>query len=299
MPCFAPVNVPKRGFTDLRVTVACGRCIGCRMDRVRDTATRCVHESKLHAYSCMVTLTYDDEHLPRGGSLYPPHFVAFMKALRYARSSVVGGRRVYSPIRFLQAGEYGSRLLRPHHHALLFGVRFPDQKLKPGSLEKGKPCWYSEELADLWGQGRRCQIDVLNSRTAAYSVGYVLKKITGDLAADHYRRVDPDTGEIFDLHPEYSTRSNRPGLGAGFFERYREDIFRGDFCATIDGGQNPVPPYYDKLLQRDDPERYERIKAQRLAYAMRPEHRANSTPARLAVREEVKRARLSLRRAVF
>lgn len=279
--------MPKKGFTDLRITVACGRCIGCRLDRQRDTATRCVHEAKLHEHSSFVTLTYDREHLPPGGSLRPRDFTLFMKRLRRARPG--------QTIRFLQCGEYGSNLERPHHHALLFGAHFSDRKLIPGTLEKGKPRWTSRELVELWGQGEMCDIGVVNSRTAAYTAGYILKKITGDMAEEHYKVIDPSTGEVFHRHPEYCTRSNRPGLGAGFVERFFSDIFPGDFCATIEGKQVPVPPYYDKLLKREDPELFERIKAQRLAYAMEPKHQANSTRARLAVREDVSRARIALR----
>ena len=287
MPCFSPVDVPRKGYTDLRITVACGRCIGCRLDRQRDTAIRCVHEAQLHEHSCFATLTYDAEHLPPGGSLRPRDFTLFMKRLRHARPG--------QTVRYLQCGEYGSNLERPHHHALLFGVFFPDRKLIPGTLEKGKPRWTSRELCELWGQGERCDIGVLNQRTAAYTAGYLLKRITGDLAESHYRVVDPSTGEVFQRHPEYSTRSTKPGLGSGFLDRFVSDIYPRDFCATVDGRQVPPPVYYDKLLEREDPELFKAIKARRFAYAMEPRQQANCTPERLEVRETVKRSALSLR----
>lgn len=280
MPCFHPIDVPKRGFADLTVTVACGRCIGCRLDRSRDWATRCVHEAQLHEDSCFATLTYEHDHLPPGGTLRPRDFQLFMKRLRKAR---------LSKIRYFHCGEYGETSGRPHYHALLFGVTFPDRKLcSSGDF----PLYSSAELDRIWGLGA-CKIGQVTHDSAAYCARYVMKKVTGDLAPDHYRYTDPDTGEVFDLHQEYATMSRRPGLGADWLRKFGSDVFPDDFCATRDGGQVPVPVYYDKLLGREDPAALERIKAQRLARALEPKQRQNSTPARLTVREEVKKSAIS------
>ena len=285
MPCFHPISVNKRGFSDLHITVACGRCIGCRIDKARDWATRCIHEAQLHDESWFVTLTYDDTHLPPGASLRPKDYTDFMKRLRKAREP--------SKIRFLQCGEYGGRNHRPHHHALLFGVSFPDRKPVPGSADEGKPRWTSEELNRIWSNGNT-DIGVVNHKTAAYCARYILKKITGDRAETHYRFVDPSTGEVFQRVPEYATMSRRPGLGHGWLRQYFSDVFPDDFIALRDGKQVPVPPYYDKQLQEVDPELFDRIKAARLAYALEPRQQKNSTPARLRVREEVATAATNL-----
>ena len=50
-------------------SVACGQCIGCRIARSRDWAHRCMHELQSHDQACFVTLTYDDDYLPRDASL--------------------------------------------------------------------------------------------------------------------------------------------------------------------------------------------------------------------------------------
>lgn len=281
MPCFHPIDVPKRGFADLRVTVACGRCIGCRLDRSRDWATRCVHEAQLHEDSCFVTLTYHNDHLPPGGSLVPRDFQLFMKRLRKARRP--------SKIRFFHCGEYGETTGRPHYHALLFGVSFPDKRqCSSGDF----PLYSSAELDKLWGLGE-CKIGRLTAESAAYCARYVMKKVTGDLAPDHYRYTDPDTGEVFELHAEYATMSRRPGLGAEFLHRYLDDVYPDDFIATRDGGQRPVPAYYDKLLKRVQPETFDAIKSKRLNRALDPKQQSNSTPERLAVREIVKKSAIS------
>lgn len=203
-----------------------------------------------------------------------------MKRLRKARSS---------KLRFFHCGEYGERSARPHYHALLFGVGFPDQRL----CSRGDfPLYSSQELDKLWGLGA-CTIGALTHESAAYCARYVMKKVTGDLAPDHYRYTDPKTGEVFDLHPEYATMSRRPGLGAKFLHKYLDDVFPCDFVAKRDGSQAPVPVYYDKLLKRVQPETFEAIKSKRLQRALDPKQQANSTPARLAVREVVKKSAIS------
>ena len=44
--------------------VKCGQCIGCRLERSRQWATRCMHEASLHDCNSFVTLTYDEAHAP-------------------------------------------------------------------------------------------------------------------------------------------------------------------------------------------------------------------------------------------
>lgn len=210
----------------------------------------------------------------------PRHYQLFMKRLRKARSS---------KIRFFHCGEYGETTARPHYHALLFGVSFPDQRL----CSRGDfPLYSSAELDKLWGHGA-CTIGALTHESAAYCARYVMKKVTGDLAPDHYRYTDPKTGEVFDLHHEYATMSRRPGLGADWLHKYFDDVYPGDFVAKRDGSQAPVPVYYDKLLKRKDESSYESIKARRLSRALEPKNQQNSTPARLAVREIVKKSAIS------
>lgn len=109
MPCFKPVDVPKKGFADLRVTVACGRCLGCRLDKKREWMVRILDEAALHVFKWFLTLTYDDEHLPRNGSLIKRHVQLWQKRLRKARPD--------DKIRFLASGSMaippGGRITTP------------------------------------------------------------------------------------------------------------------------------------------------------------------------------------------
>ena len=110
----------REGYVDQPIEVPCGQCIGCRLERSRQWAVRCVHEASLYKNNCFVTLTYSDDKLPSDGSLHFDHFQKFMKRLR----------RFYddSRIRFFHCGEYGEQYSRPHYHCCLFNFDFVDKK---------------------------------------------------------------------------------------------------------------------------------------------------------------------------
>ena len=67
------------------LSLPCGKCMGCRLERSRQWAIRIMHEASLYADNCFVTLTYDEEHLSKmcpNGSLVRKHVQDFLKRLR-------------------------------------------------------------------------------------------------------------------------------------------------------------------------------------------------------------------------
>lgn len=72
----------ERSLLPFELSLPCGQCIGCRLERSRQWAMRCVHEASLHEDNCFVTLTYDNSHLPPGGSLLLRDWQLFIKRLR-------------------------------------------------------------------------------------------------------------------------------------------------------------------------------------------------------------------------
>lgn len=300
MPCYRPlagwrarisgasgkrgiVFSASQGFLDLPIQVACGACIGCRIDRSQQWAVRCVHEAQLHDMNCYVTLTYDDEHLPEGGKLVHRHFQLFMKRLRkHFRGKRIG---------YFQCGEYGEELGRPHYHALLFGVDFAD-KTPWKKNANGDQVYLSPLLQRLWGQGFT-SLGSCTFQSAAYCARYVMKKVTGERALRHYERVDPDTGEVHELPPEYLRMSLRPAVGKRWVDRYQEDVFPDDFV-VVEGKRRKVPRYYDKRLELVDEEAHRAVKRARVERANTSDARHESSPGRLAVREEVKSAQVGL-----
>lgn len=237
----------KEAFHDLPVAVPCGKCKGCKLERSREWAVRCVHEAQLWKSNCFVTLTYNDEHLPRLADGLPTlrkeDFVLFMKRLR----------KVKPGVRFLQAGEYG-KLGRPHHHAILFNCDFEDKEFL-NERRIGR-IFRSAELESLWPIGYS-SVALFAFESAAYVARYTLKKVYGDDAAAFYR------GRV----PEYMTMSRRPGIGAGWFKKYMGDVFPAD-RVVVYRNLFPVlgkpPRYYDELYRRVNPEGFAEMKRRRI-----------------------------------
>lgn len=260
------------------VYLPCGQCIGCRMRRAADWQLRVMHEAAEHEDSCFVTLTYGNGQLPPNGSLSHRDFQLFMKRLR----------KWAGPVRFYMCGEYGPLNLRPHYHACLFGVAFRERREPLGKSASGALFYDQEDLRKLWGLGR-VSVQDLTSETAGYCARYIMKKVLGKGADEAYRRTT-SAGDVVDVVPEYAAMSLKPGIGARWFDRYGNGIYRHDYVVA-DGVKKVPPAYYDELLRRRNAEQYELVKFQREERA-RP-HWREQWDDRLAQREAVHLARVS------
>lgn len=267
-----------------QLEVPCGNCVGCRIDRSRQWTVRLMHESKLHDLKCFLTLTYNDMYLPADGSLNKKHMQDFLKRLRKRHAAANAGAK----IRFFLCGEYGDTTERPHYHSIIFGCDFPDKR-KHSVGASGEQLFVSDLLDKIWGFGH-CYIGSVTPESCGYVARYIMKKVNGDLAEDHYRRVNPVTGEFTDLHPEYISMSLKPGIGLDFYEKFKTDFFPSD-CAILKGKQVPVPKYYDRQLEKSDPDMLVELKERRQERAL--ERAADSTYSRLLAREEVLKSKLS------
>lgn len=318
MACFHPIQAYRpdgggrlafsEGSDRSPLVIPCRRCIGCRLERSRQWAMRCVHEAQMHEWSEFVTLTYDDAHLPVDHSLHYVHFQLFMKRLRsYYRerqretdacvckelrqsmsSAAALERCPAQHIRFYMCGEYGELLGRPHFHACLFDCRFEDRVLfkRTGS---GERIYTSKILADCWQLGH-CSTGDVTFDSAAYVARYVMKKRFGDVADEHshYKYVD-DYGEVHYREAEFNRMSLKPGIGASWYAKYSGDVYPLDEV-IINGRRMKPPKYYDTLLSRENSDLSEFLPAQRLAEIKG--RLDDATEARLGVREEVTYAKL-------
>lgn len=290
MACFHPlvayrsadgsISFVDRGKGD-QLLLSCGQCIGCRLERSRQWATRCVHEASLYDDNCFITLTYNNDNVPIDGGLNYSHFQLFMKRLRK--------RFPNDTIRFYMCGEYGENYGRPHYHACLFGFNFPDRVLhsRTGS---GFFIYTSRILESLWSYGFSSVAD-FSFESAAYVARYVMKKITGQAAKRHYEVLDEMTGEIYNRSPEFCRMSLKPGIGARWWDKFgQSDVVPRD-KVVINGVESTVPRYYDKLLRRYNLLQYDDAKTRRALdnYSRRDDN----TDARLSVKEQVVKARLS------
>lgn len=307
MPCYSPL----KGYADeenggikfrregeainQEMEVACGQCLGCRLDRSRMWAARIVHESQMPEYggnNAFVTLTYRDpvrctrdqfeggKYIPENWSLSVPrrengrqieqsHLQGFIRRLRKNRPG--------QKIKYFACGEYGRickhgfdlslqkcplcKHGRPHYHAILFGVSFTDLFEYEGG--DGTTRWSSHELEDTWQYGMT-DLEEVTFNSAAYVASYILKKVNGDLAEEHYEQTT-ELGEIVKLEPEFAQMSN--GIGKEWYEKYKNDLFPSDEVPVPGHGvMKKAPRYYVDLMRAEDPEAYEALKEKRMAY---------------------------------
>lgn len=227
-----------------------------------------MHEAACYERNVFATLTYDDDHLPEGGSLDRRAFPLFLKRLRKSIEP--------AKVRYFHCGEYGERSGRPHYHALFFGYEPKDKKRVERSSEH--PYWTSVELEATWGQGR-CILGNVSFESAAYVARYVTKKVTGARAEAHYRGREP----------EYATMSRRPGIGRPWFEQWAGDVFPRDSVTARGFPQRP-PRFYDELLGASAPVELFFVKRGRAAKL----NLQDQTEERLAVRETCATARANL-----
>lgn len=208
-----------------------------------------------HENNSFITLTFDDEKLKdplQNVTLIKKDFQLFMKRLR---------KNTKNKIRYFHCGEYGEKFSRPHHHAILFGYDFED-KVEDEPSKKGLKQWVSNTLDKAWQNQGRAVIGEANFETSAYVARYCLKKLNGVGAEDYYNG----------RQPEYTTMSRRPGIGATYFDKYKEETYRDDYIILRDKKVRP-PKFYDRLLEATPggAEKLEQIKINRFKSASKHE----------------------------
>lgn len=290
MPCYRPLKAYRtingqivfRDTTghaiERALSLPCGQCIGCRLQRSAVWALRCVHEAKMYERNCFITLTYNDSCLPDNGSLRVDDWQRFMKRLK-ERVRYSGD---LSKIRFYMCGEYGEKFGRPHYHACLFNYDFPDKKYKRYNA-LGDKIYTSELLDDVWklSDPGVCEIGSVSMQSAGYVARYIMKKILGPDAVAYYG----------DRLPEFTNMSK--GIGKAWFEKNRRDVFPSDFLVH-DGVKLSVPRYYDGLYELSFPDAFLSVKHARMrkngnALVLRDDDKDR----RLKVRETVTTSRVS------
>jgi hypothetical protein len=219
-----------------------------------------MHEAKNHEQNCVVTLTYDDDHLPEYKTIVPDHAVDFMQRLRdrlryekYKNNDCNTSR----PIKTYGCAEYGEKYGRPHYHIILFGHDFTDKKCVRNALPKstneeaGKGGYYTSDILDtIWGHGQ-CQTMDLTFDSAAYVARYVMKKMTGQKAEHYQNRL-----------PEQAICISQKGIGKDWYKKNKHKIYTNDII-HINGKQIKPTKYYDKQYEIEHIEKYKQIKEKR------------------------------------
>lgn len=154
------------------ISLPCGVCVGCRMDKAKEWTERLVLESKDYPDNVwFITLTYDDAHAK---PIEKRDLQLFFKRLRKYT-----GRK----FRYFACGEYGETVAsfkwngkyygRPHYHIILFGFLELGEKRTKNSYE-------CKDIADAWSKDGvpfgLYEVKAAVPNMMAYVAGYVQKK---------------------------------------------------------------------------------------------------------------------------
>ncbi len=251
----SPAITSKFALTEF-VEIPCGQCIECRLQRSRRWADRCMLELGYHESSFFITLTYDNEHIPKNhlidydtGEIYAENATLVKKDLQDFMKRL---RRAYeykgydNKLRFFACGEYGSQTLRPHFHLIVFGLKLDDLVLYKRNFN-GDNLYNSAFISKIWKKGFSVVGDV-TWQSCAYVARYIMKKHLGK---------DSDFYDIYNIEPEFTLMSRKPGIARQYYDEHKDELFYQDFVSipTKDGAKQIYPPpYYEKLFEDDFPE---------------------------------------------
>lgn len=249
----------KSGIDIKPIQIPCGKCIGCRLDKSREWALRCMMELKSteNRVASFLTLTYSDAKIvpkyypaPDTGEALPVYSLdkrdlqLFWKRLRKSLPD--------KKIRYFACGEYGSETWRPHYHAIVFNY-WPDD-LRVYERKDTTTYYSSDSLNKIWSHGHVIVAPVTFD-TCAYVARYTAKKAT---------TVGDEFFESHNMEPPFLVMSRRPGIGWSYFEDHME-FLAGDkiYVSGSEGLEGSIPRSFLSKVESIDPEIYEATKARR------------------------------------
>lgn len=231
MKCTSPITVNGRQFN-------CGRCLACRINYTSMWSLRLIYELSTADSASFLTLTYNDDNLPKDNGLHKDELQKYFKRLRI---NMQRKYREFEPkIRFYACGEYGEKEKiymspgaskphgRPHYHAIVFGLDNYNDEHRKIAAESWNKC-------DLWlfdkNRGRNSAMQEVTPDDIQYVTGYVQKKLSGEMARELY-------GESL---PPFSTCSQ--GLGLEFAKLHKERLLNNGFT-VFKGHKVSIPRYF-------------------------------------------------------
>lgn len=223
--CLNPIFVKGKG------TFPCRKCVECRIQYAEDWARRVMLESKKHEKNCFITLTYNENNLPKEG-VCKRSAQLFMKRLRKAIAPI--------KVRYFLCGEYGAKKNRPHYHCILFGYDFSD-KWFFGYDKRGNAIYRSPLLEKLWTFGFSSVGEKLDFESAKYCAKYM--------------QADGREFEKLGLNRPFTLMSRRPGLALDVIP---DSVYKtGDLY--LYGKRYLAPRAFLKKVKENFPEYYERV----------------------------------------
>lgn len=251
--------------------IPCNQCIGCRLEYSREWANRGYLESKCWKQNYFVTLTYDEDHIKIeeekkdkngitwtnegdwNGTLIPNDLKKFMHDIRQIM------KRDYNKdkIRFMACGEYGEEGERPHYHIIFFNLELPLETFYNPRIINKEIYYQNKIIERAWTKGIS-NITETTWNNIAYTARYITKKINGTGSEELYSSKGQEK--------EFFRVSNRPGIGYPYYEKYKEQIYKYDEI-TVKNKEGIIhckpPKYFDKLYEKENPQKFKEIKEKR------------------------------------
>lgn len=233
MQCLHPVTIknPRWGTSKQTIEdtyyiqVPCGRCINCQNNRRSSWVLRNRYENLHCISSIFVTLTYSDENLPWFGEQTPSldyeDVKKFMKRLRKKFPE--------TKLRYFLCGEYGSKTLRPHYHAIIYDLPL---------LDNGKDFveYYRKVIADTWGLGNVSASPVNDNR-----IGYITKYI---IKSDYDKK----------QYAEFEIRPPKLLVSRGFGKELWQYVSKTNGGVRFFGHSTAAPRYVIEAYRQNEPD---------------------------------------------
>lgn len=213
----------KKPYVNGSLAFPCGSCKPCKARKLREWTHRIMLEAMQYEDNAFVTLTYNNENLPPGGSLVPLDVQLWLKKLR---------NKYPARIRFYLVGEYGDQTWRPHYHIALFNYvacsRGRTKRDIRDRVDWRGCCEACRLVGDTWSKGD-VDLGVLETSSARYLAGYITKKMT--------RTDDP---RLKGRWPEFARMSLRPGIGKDAMFEVASQLMKWDLDVRLEDVPNAL-----------------------------------------------------------
>lgn len=238
MACSSPILIKNKYGT--YVERPCRRCMACRIQKrtyyTMLSRFECFTYYQKNQGSSFITLTFDDDNLPKNGSLDINTGKKFIKRLRehlsrcddFPKKEVLNfGHSSFVPdFKYYLCGEYGDSDGRPHYHAIIFGV---DSGILSAFLRK------------TWKYGFFQCSDVSNARLR-YVMKYIDKQYNTNTAFWNKKDTIGDYQQPFSIFSK--------GLGLDYIKAHIDEIEETGGINS-NGHTVALSQYYSRLLGLD------------------------------------------------
>lgn len=245
------------------IIIPCGKCIGCLLDKSKTWGIRGLLESQQWKNNCFITLTYNNENLPKDKNLHKEDVQNFLKRLRKHYTGIeprLWKNKIEFPIRYFYSGEYGSEnyTMRPHFHLGIFNWRPTDLKFWKTN-EYGDNIYISEQVSKIWTNPDTHKkmgfitVEDMNYYTAQYIARYTTKKCFND-----HDEIIKAKG----LKKEFIETSRKGGLAYQIAENQEEwDKMKRNYGFFIKDKNHktkivPIPNYLKNKWKKEDEIQY-------------------------------------------